>query len=453
MSTKTRAYNISYARVLFIDREISKGHFPSAPKLAKQYEVSESTIKRDITYMRDSLECPIEYHKSHKGYYYTEPNFMLPAVFTDKNGILAAAIVLKMLSQCSNAKIFDDMKSIFNKSYNNIFTNDSRNKELFDKRIVMLPNMNLGSIEPNAYIWEQIINAMYENRLVHFTYEDDKSYIVAPYQVIFKENAWYLVGCEQTSKKLEFYLLSKLQNLQIPSDKFVFPKDYKYISSQESVQSLLSNEQLTTCRIKFFGDTKDTILEKDYNISFDIDENDDFIILTFQTDNLEKVVKFILGEAGNAIPLEPQSLVNMWKDRVATMNRRIEDDKNTPYILGYSTNENPNRLCNSRYSSCGVYRNVAERVGSFFEDLSKSNSSVMSGLSSILNIVNYALSDEDRARTFFNVLRYTSGDCEDFVMLHDNNEDSNNNSTIVEFAKRMGLDLDTKFLKDLESNS
>ena len=44
-----KAQNLPYARILFIDKMISEGNFPSAPKIAREYEgVSVITIKRDI---------------------------------------------------------------------------------------------------------------------------------------------------------------------------------------------------------------------------------------------------------------------------------------------------------------------------------------------------------------------------------------------------------------------
>lgn len=47
--TVKTAHNLPYARMLFIDKEISKGEYPSVPKLAAKYEgVSVITIKRDI---------------------------------------------------------------------------------------------------------------------------------------------------------------------------------------------------------------------------------------------------------------------------------------------------------------------------------------------------------------------------------------------------------------------
>jgi len=50
--------NLPFARMLFIDKEIAKGDYPSAPFIAKKYGgVSLITIKRDIDYMRNNI-CP-----------------------------------------------------------------------------------------------------------------------------------------------------------------------------------------------------------------------------------------------------------------------------------------------------------------------------------------------------------------------------------------------------------
>lgn len=61
-------YKPQHARLLYIDREISKGSYPNNSQLALGYEVSAKTIQRDIDYMRYQLDAPIEYSAKHRGF-------------------------------------------------------------------------------------------------------------------------------------------------------------------------------------------------------------------------------------------------------------------------------------------------------------------------------------------------------------------------------------------------
>ena len=59
-------------RMFYINNRIKSGHYPNASKLAKELEVSVSTINRDIEFFRDRLNAPIGYDSARRGYFYTE---------------------------------------------------------------------------------------------------------------------------------------------------------------------------------------------------------------------------------------------------------------------------------------------------------------------------------------------------------------------------------------------
>lgn len=59
-------------RIIFINKKLNSDAYPNTPKLAKQLEVSIATISRDIEFLRDRLNAPIEYNYERKGYYYSE---------------------------------------------------------------------------------------------------------------------------------------------------------------------------------------------------------------------------------------------------------------------------------------------------------------------------------------------------------------------------------------------
>ena len=70
-------------RLVFIDRKIREGMrsgiYANCSSMAKEYEVSSKSIMRDIDYLKNQRDAPIEYDPQKRGYYYTEDNFKLPA--------------------------------------------------------------------------------------------------------------------------------------------------------------------------------------------------------------------------------------------------------------------------------------------------------------------------------------------------------------------------------------
>ena len=78
------------ARLYFIDEQIASGKYPNTEYLAKKWEgISISTMSRDIAFMKDRMNAPIEYDAQHRGYYYSKPNYRIPMGFSGADELLA----------------------------------------------------------------------------------------------------------------------------------------------------------------------------------------------------------------------------------------------------------------------------------------------------------------------------------------------------------------------------
>src|SRR6185369_9443822 len=75
------------------------GHFPNAETLAQQLEVSTKTVHRDLEFMRDRLELPIDYNGSRFGYHYTEDVGAFPNVQITEGELFALVVAEKALQQ------------------------------------------------------------------------------------------------------------------------------------------------------------------------------------------------------------------------------------------------------------------------------------------------------------------------------------------------------------------
>src|SRR5262245_22717170 len=69
-------------RLLKIHQALAAQRFPNTFRLAKEFEVSPRTIKRDVQWMKDHWDLPIAYNRSRRGYYYSKPVDQFPGVPT-----------------------------------------------------------------------------------------------------------------------------------------------------------------------------------------------------------------------------------------------------------------------------------------------------------------------------------------------------------------------------------
>ena len=73
-----------FLRLMDLDQRIRSGKYPSVRDMAKTWEVTPRTIKRDLEFMRDSLLAPISYDPARHGYFYSSSfrfgeKFYMPA--------------------------------------------------------------------------------------------------------------------------------------------------------------------------------------------------------------------------------------------------------------------------------------------------------------------------------------------------------------------------------------
>ena len=93
---KDREEKVKVFRILKIDEIIRCGKFPNASYLCKKFEVSRSTIMRDIDFLRDRYNAPLEYDEEKRGYYYTDPTFFIKSVMLSEGDLFAVSAVIPL---------------------------------------------------------------------------------------------------------------------------------------------------------------------------------------------------------------------------------------------------------------------------------------------------------------------------------------------------------------------
>ncbi len=101
--------------MLRIHQHLIDEKYPNCSKLGKSLEVSSKTIQRDLDYMRDQLNLPIDYENSRHGYYYTEPVTHFPTIPTTEGELLALFVAQKALQQYRGTSFEKPLANAFEK--------------------------------------------------------------------------------------------------------------------------------------------------------------------------------------------------------------------------------------------------------------------------------------------------------------------------------------------------
>jgi predicted DNA-binding transcriptional regulator YafY len=309
-------------RIYFIDREIAAGKFPSTKKLAKKYETSISTISRDIAFMKDMLNAPIEYDALRRGYYYSEPNYRIPAGFTTAEDLLALGMAKSILSLYRDTPLYNAAKDLLN-SITAPLARDGE-PDWFENRIVV-PQVASAPIPPG--IWNVIIAGLRENLVLEFEYrgawdEDYRKRRVRPYQLLFDTGMWYLYGYAEERKGIRLFSLSRIKNIWLTKDRFPLTKDYDYRkSSGHSHFGVFAGQKKIRFRVEFYDESAVWVRERQWADDQKIEETESAVVIDFTSTQYDKVLEWILSRGCNARPLEPEDLVNAWRRHIEEMRK------------------------------------------------------------------------------------------------------------------------------------
>jgi len=86
-------------RMLKIHQAIQRRNYPNASTLAETLEVSTKSIHRDVEFMRERLNLPLEWDGSRGGYCYSEAVNAFPTLQITEGELVALVVAEKALQQ------------------------------------------------------------------------------------------------------------------------------------------------------------------------------------------------------------------------------------------------------------------------------------------------------------------------------------------------------------------
>jgi hypothetical protein len=91
------------------------GHPVSTSELARHCNVSESTIKQDIAYLKAEYDAPIAYCRKPHGYHYTRPFELAATVTLTDKDLAALHTAVATLQQFRHLNLFADLRGTVDK--------------------------------------------------------------------------------------------------------------------------------------------------------------------------------------------------------------------------------------------------------------------------------------------------------------------------------------------------
>lgn len=326
MNTKEteREDKVKTLRLLQLAEFIRTHHYPNAPKLMDEFEVSRSTIMRDIEFLQTRYNAPIEYSQEHKGYYYTDPTFIIKSVMLSEGELLSVSTIMPLMEQYKNTPLESTFRSIMTKVVD-MMPNKVQIDTAFSASNVYFIKDPLPSI--SEHIFNSVFEAIRANKTVEFEYRSisKKEYSKRsfdPYKVLCQKGNWYIIGFCHLHNRINVYALSRMRNLIVTDEIYTIEKDFdinKHIDPEFGIWH--SEGEPKKIELEFSPQINTYILERSWHENQECHQNPDgSVYLSYVSNQITETLHWIMSFGANVKVLNPPELIEKIKSEIQKLN-------------------------------------------------------------------------------------------------------------------------------------
>ncbi len=298
-------------RMLKIHDELRRGTLVNCTKLVKSLEVSRKTIVRDIAFMRDRLDLPIEFDAQIQAYRYTHPVNAFPTVHMTEGELLALLVAQRALQQYRGTPFHRQLEIAFEKLAGGL-----RDRISFspadELRAVSFKNIGLGKTD--LAVFNALSSAVLRQLAVDFDYRkpgDPKKSRrrVHPYHMANRENSWYLIGFDPERQGLRTFALPRIAAAEVTKEAFTRPADFSPEKFFASALGVLGGTGDYRVVIRFSAAVAERVREREWHESQEMRELPGGALeLRLRLGALMEVEQWILGWGAAAEVIGPPEL-------------------------------------------------------------------------------------------------------------------------------------------------
>lgn len=322
-------------RIHYIHKRIANKKFPNCRSLAKELDVSEMTIHRDMDKLRNEFRAPIEFDYEQNGFYYYESYEFTLQKTLEENELQLLTEAKIFLSHFKNTPVYEGMENVLdsfcaNRKY-------EKDDDLLLRRIALAP-----ITEPHVHInpktWEDITEALKKNYVLYLHYpkpsdditepsvpvheQEEDRWTVRPYQILLDKGTGYLFGYVEEKKDVRLFNLNKISHLNTSFRKFDLPGKFEIENfTGGSHFGAFKRFEPKRYKIAFYEAARPMVRNGNWADDQIIEEDDENgrTIITFTAAQDMRILKWVFENMAYAQPLEPPSLVARWQYNVGVM--------------------------------------------------------------------------------------------------------------------------------------
>ena len=297
--------------MLQIHQAIQAGGYPNASTLASQLEVCTKSINRDLEFMRDRLDLPIQYDGSRFGYFYSEPVSAFPTLHITEGELFALVVAERALQQYRGTNFEKPLLSALRKMEQALPDTISLSLSDVEQTISFRT-----SSEPilDLQIFDTLAKATTARRQLEITYrkpghQQAEQRVVDPYHLANINGEWFLFAYDHLRDDLRTFVPARIKTIRPTGKTFERRKKFSLAERLRGSFGVQSGKGEFDVVIRFHERVADYIREKKWHESQQLRElKAGGVELRLKLSSLAEVGRWVLSWGGDAVVVRPDEL-------------------------------------------------------------------------------------------------------------------------------------------------
>ncbi|MDW8147550.1 MAG: YafY family protein [Roseiflexaceae bacterium] len=299
-------------RIVQMDMLIRAGGYPGVADFKERFEVSERTVYDDIEYFRSTLRAPLKYSRSRRGYYYSDPTWVLPAVMATEGELLAFFLSAELVRRYLGTAFEAPLRNAIEKLAANLPQRTRIDLSDLTQHYTFQPG---ATVSADPVLLTALSEAIVERWRVAITYYtasrgERNERVIEPYHLYNVRGDWQVIAFDHLRNQFRNFAVSNIERWEVRRDKR-FVRDADFSPDDYLAQGFLAEHGGPPREIVVRFDEYQAryILRRTWHPTQSIEQHDDGgVTLRFRTGALNEVRRWVLGYGPHAIVLAPPDL-------------------------------------------------------------------------------------------------------------------------------------------------
>lgn len=298
-------------RLMWALGQLREGRALKATDLAARFEVNVRTAYRDLDFLRDSWNVPMEFDRAKGSYCLTAPFTDLPRVTLSQGELVALYFAEKVVQQYRGTPFEGDLVSAFRKM-----------EEMLPQEVRVSPDsidgylsLDLGPLRaPDAETFRTVLQARRQRRKLLVRYKSLSSNRTAarrihPLHVFNNRGDWYVAAWDETRREVRIFALHRIRRATLTTESYEPTKDFDFRRFMSDAFSVMKGGKPVEVAIRFAPRQARFMRERKWHKSARVQEElDGGLVLRMRVAETSEIKRWVLQFGAEATVLRPGSL-------------------------------------------------------------------------------------------------------------------------------------------------